>query len=205
MRRRLVWIQGAVMIERLWYRSPDTSEWVMVESTAGNLAAQCSLTTESFPAPEPESFSTGMLARIDRTFAYSIESVATTGGSWKAWPTDRNRACPALFIIDSDTIAWHPNQFSGGNGDRKRVYADFDGPYNYGDNSGNCSYAVTFAKPPDVTTAEFQITDNTGVLVGLTLDSCPEIYIGCNHPDEAGDGTFYTAYPDPVPASECKA
>jgi len=193
----------AETIERLWYRGPETNEWIVIESTAGGLSAQCVLTVESFPAPTPETFSTSMTAPIDRTFAYAIEGVVNSGGNWKPGPAFPNFACPALFIIDSDTATSHPNQFSGGNGDRRRVYADFDDPAFYFDNSGSCSYTVTFATPPDVTTAEFQITDSTGVLVALTLESCPEIYIGCNHPDSPGEGDFYTAYPDPVDGATC--
>ena len=281
MERRFVLIQKVALVERLWYRLPDTSEWVMVESTAGNLAAQCSLTDGQTCTPGVNC-SSDFLEVVVRNVAhqgnYRLDSLGVNyindqidgwprgeanpvpntginpsspepvweGSSWdtvEPWPwinpqwgnwvmrwwwphgSVRERGAAATrFIYTSRPfvgltfgtvhVAWYKGivrrdqvaEFVAAT--PKSVMSRVQGERTFEILSVTTPGSSTDpAFPPDVptTTAEFQVTDNTGVLVGLTLDSCPEIYIGCNHPDEAGDGNFYTAYPDPVPASECKA
>jgi hypothetical protein len=287
MRRRFVLIQGAMeTIERLWYRSPETNEWIVVESTAGGLAAQCVLNVESSPYPDGQTCTPGVNCSSDM-LEVTVRNVAHQGnyrlhpsggyyindqidgwpkgevtpvpntainpsspepiwegsnwdtvepwpwinpqwGNWAMrswWPygSVRERGASATrFIYTSGSfagltfgtvwVAWYKGivrrdqvtEFVAAT--PKSVMSIAQGERTFEVLSVTTPGSNTDpAFPPDTptTTAEFQVTDSTGVLVALTLESCPEIYIGCNHPDSPGEGDFYTAYPDPVDGATC--
>lgn len=68
---------------------------------------------------------------ISANYDYEIESVASQGGAWKPAPTLSPLPCPS------------PVDFSGNS-----IYHEFDGVGQYGDNSGVCSYIVSFVEAP---------------------------------------------------------